>query len=170
MAQTLYCNIASVAAKAVRRLGYVDVVETTAGTWAAIPTIIQLFGPGIHKPGETVQGPIGSTGSSSASIVPTAAADLVEIVANGNSIGSGPTASAASISTILKQAATTLGTQTCASYTAGSSAAFDCPFSFDYLTITNSTSSISYSVTQSSSGASTGGINNQSFILREIST
>jgi hypothetical protein len=54
-AQTLYCSTSAVTAKAVRYLGYVDVQEATAGTWATLPTLVQLFGPGIRKPGEVVQ-------------------------------------------------------------------------------------------------------------------
>lgn len=54
-AQTYYCNISSVTARAVRILGYVDILETVAGTWASGPTFTQLFGPGIKRPGDTVQ-------------------------------------------------------------------------------------------------------------------
>jgi hypothetical protein len=53
-AQTLYCN-ASISAVAVRYIGYVDIQETVAGTWATGPNKIQLFGPGVFKPGETYQ-------------------------------------------------------------------------------------------------------------------
>lgn len=55
LAQKFYCNISAVTSRAVRILGYVDVQETTAGTWATGPTKVQLFGPGIRKPGEVVQ-------------------------------------------------------------------------------------------------------------------
>lgn len=54
-AQTTYCNVASVTSKAFRILGYVEIQEATAGTWVTGPTAVQLFGPGIKKPGDVVQ-------------------------------------------------------------------------------------------------------------------
>ena len=47
----------AVTAKAMRILGYMDWSSglTTAGTWAIVPTLVQLFGPGISKPGDIVQ-------------------------------------------------------------------------------------------------------------------
>ena len=74
-AQTLYCNISAVSAKAVRRIGYIDIQEATAGTWSAGPTYVQLFGPGIRKPGELIQAIYVSTTSvqtSSGASFPTA--------------------------------------------------------------------------------------------------
>lgn len=48
---------AAVSAKAMRILGYLEWSSglTTAGTWDAVPTRIQLFGPGIALPGELIQ-------------------------------------------------------------------------------------------------------------------
>lgn len=54
-AQTYYCNISSVTARAIRILGYIDIQQVTAGTWATSPTVVQPFGVGIAKPGETIQ-------------------------------------------------------------------------------------------------------------------
>jgi hypothetical protein len=54
-AQLLYCNISAVSAKAVRELGYIEITETTAGTWSANATFIQLKGPGVKKAGDIVQ-------------------------------------------------------------------------------------------------------------------
>jgi hypothetical protein len=55
VAQTYYCNISSVTARAVRIVGYVDIQEVTAGTWATSPTTVQVFGPGVKKPGDIIQ-------------------------------------------------------------------------------------------------------------------
>ena len=43
--------------KAFRILGYFEYTSglTTAGTWNAAPDILQLFGPGVKKPGDTIQ-------------------------------------------------------------------------------------------------------------------
>lgn len=50
-------NGTTVSNKAIRILGYVEYSAglATAGTYASAPTTIQLFGPGIKKPGDTVQ-------------------------------------------------------------------------------------------------------------------
>jgi hypothetical protein len=36
-------------------LGYVESTQATAGTWATSPSKVQLFGPGVKRPGDTVQ-------------------------------------------------------------------------------------------------------------------
>lgn len=76
LAQTYYCNISSVTARAVRIIGYVDVQESSAGTWSSGPTYVQLFGPGIKKPGDVVQSGqfTTTTPTSSTSTTPTATA------------------------------------------------------------------------------------------------
>lgn len=55
-AQVIYTGTA-VTSKALTILGYMDWATglTTAGTWAIVPTTIQLMGPGIPKPGDVVQ-------------------------------------------------------------------------------------------------------------------
>jgi hypothetical protein len=47
----------AVTSKAFRILGYMEWSSGlgTAGTWSAVPTLVQLFGPGIKKPGDIVQ-------------------------------------------------------------------------------------------------------------------
>jgi hypothetical protein len=56
-AATLYCSAGALSNVAMRILGYLEWSSglTTAGTWASGPTRIQLFGPGIKKPGDVVQ-------------------------------------------------------------------------------------------------------------------
>lgn len=56
-------NGTTITSKSFRILGYVDYAAglTTAGTYASVPTTVQLFGPGIRKPGEIVQVAFGST-------------------------------------------------------------------------------------------------------------
>ncbi len=94
---TLYASTGSLAGKAVRIIGYLEATEATAGTWATAPSKIQLFGPGMKKPGDIVQGPIyatsnnGSTGSGTSntttlptlSITPTSPINLIRIAARG---------------------------------------------------------------------------------------
>lgn len=62
-------NGTTVTSKAFRILGYVEYGTglTTGGTYASGPTAIQVFGPGIRKPGEPVQRLFSSTTSTTAS-------------------------------------------------------------------------------------------------------
>jgi hypothetical protein len=88
------------AGKAFRIIGYLDYASglTTAGTYASAPTTVQLFGPGIKKPGDTVQvkyltGSTVTTSTSTSfanagdqlSISPTAAPNLInaKVFVNG---------------------------------------------------------------------------------------
>jgi hypothetical protein len=108
-AQEYYCN-ASAVSGAIRALAYLEITETTAGTWTTAPSKVQLFGPGIKRPGETVQNPNNSTTSvgtfagsilaalssgQTVSITPQSAANVIRVIAAGtvtNTIAcSGPT-------------------------------------------------------------------------------
>lgn len=64
-AQNLYCSTSAVSAKSIRYIGYIDIQETTAGTWASLPNTTQIFGPGIPRPGSVIKiiGPITNTGA-----------------------------------------------------------------------------------------------------------
>lgn len=53
VAGTLYCSTSAVASSVIKILGYVEATETT-GNWGSVGAI-QLFGPGIYKPGESMQ-------------------------------------------------------------------------------------------------------------------
>ena len=156
-AQTIYCNISAVTARAVRYLGYIDIQETTAGTWASGPTYVQLFGPGIHKPGETVNGPL-FTGSQSATqslaIVPTSAANFVKFSFTAE-------ISLTSASSVLayKRGSTTLWTGTVGgsgiqAHFSDSGAILDAPAT---------TSSTTYSITNSN-----GAVERETIMLEEI--
>ena len=95
-AQALYCSASAVSGKAVRRLGYVEATWTSGTGWSG-PTTVQLFGPGIKKPGDVVQTVIGTTTTMlsgagatptashlTASIVPTSAVNLIWAQATGS--------------------------------------------------------------------------------------
>ncbi len=60
-----YANVSAITAKSIRILGYLEWSSglVTAGTWAAIPTKIQLYGPGQYKPGQEVQRQFNFTGA-----------------------------------------------------------------------------------------------------------
>lgn len=101
-AQTLYCGISSVSAKAVRYIGYIEIQESTAGTWASGASLMQLMGPGVHKPGDIIRTfvlnnatPNGSVGATvtitglTTSVSPLSAANLFLVRAHGTGNGSG---------------------------------------------------------------------------------
>lgn len=92
-------SAAGVSNDAVRIIGYCDFSSglATVGSWASSCTTLQPFGPGVAKPGETVQGPYVSTSTSTASsssatkveanptqaITPTSTINLIRIVGAG---------------------------------------------------------------------------------------
>lgn len=100
--QTWYGSAAATG-RAFRIIGYVESTQTSAGTWASSPSFIQLFGPGVKKPGDAVQRSfqvsatapsttsttfVALTGAS-ISLTPSSAANLIRITGNGNLRGEG---------------------------------------------------------------------------------
>jgi len=87
-----------VSADAVRIIGYCDYATgvSVGGTWASSCTSLQVFGPGVNKPGSVVQTVYGTTSTQTtttsasyvasnltASITPTRSANLVRVSADG---------------------------------------------------------------------------------------
>lgn len=85
----------------VRIIGYAEFASglTTAGTWASAPTQLQLFGPGIAKPGDVVQTIVSSTTTpgtttsatfaalatgQSQAITPTSSVNFIRVFAEGS--------------------------------------------------------------------------------------
>ena len=79
----VFYTAAAQTSKAIRILGYLEWSSglTTAGTWASGPTKIQLMGPGVRKPGATVQMVAAqySTNTSTTNTTPTATGQSVSI-------------------------------------------------------------------------------------------
>jgi hypothetical protein len=112
-AQTLYTDTAGVTSKAVCWLGFVEIVEATAGTWATAPTLVVNAHPGVPYTGHVLQvvNDIEETGGTttsatladvsgaSASLTPSSRANLLEchvdysqVCANQTSTSAGSTA------------------------------------------------------------------------------
>lgn len=76
-----YAAVSALASKSIRILGYMEWASglATAGSWNALPTTVQLFGPGQKKPGDTVQ----SVGVAAASVsfTPTSKVNQVRVSA-----------------------------------------------------------------------------------------
>ncbi len=88
----VFYTTAAQSAKAFRILGYMDWGSglATAGTWATGPTAIQMFGPGIKKPGEEIQSSFtqsatsannGGSGYTPSNTLPTTAASVLCVTA-----------------------------------------------------------------------------------------
>jgi hypothetical protein len=94
-AGTIQTSVASLSGKAIRIIGYINVTWTSGTGWGS-PTKVQLFGPGVHKPGERVQLVSASTSASTAcngsnvqtalsgSITPTSPVNLIRIEADAD--------------------------------------------------------------------------------------
>jgi hypothetical protein len=115
-------NGTTVTSKAFRIVGYVEYNSTgltTAGTYATGPNFIQVFGPGIRKPGELVQKASMTTSSVTSvtssfatttvtqAITPTSSANLINVRATG-----GVSVSGAVLATFtLSRGSTSVGSQ-----------------------------------------------------------
>jgi hypothetical protein len=97
-------NGTAVSSKAYTILGYLDYDAglATAGSYASVPSKLQLFGAGIKKPGEVVQAVQALT--STTAIVPTTSVNLVKVQASTTS----NTAGAAAITCSVLRGVTTL--------------------------------------------------------------
>jgi hypothetical protein len=97
----IWYTAATLASKNFRIFGYVESTQATAGQWATAPSKVQLFGPGVKRPGDEVQKVVfvnttttdtATTGSFTAftnanvSITPVSAANLIRVdsIGNGN--------------------------------------------------------------------------------------
>jgi hypothetical protein len=148
-AQTIYCSTSAVTAKAIKILGYIEIQETVAGTWATGPTIVQLLAPGTRRPGEVVQILQPAVGTStSQAIVPLSSANPVRFTASTQINVSVP--AFATVNFI--RAATTLLSQTVGDNSTGTGTA-SYVVSATILDVPATASSVTYSIS-TATGAS----------------
>lgn len=148
----------AVSSKAYRILGYMDWASglATVGTWASGPTTIQLFSPSMPQPGDIIQSVVATASSSTTvssttltvttltvSITPTAAPNLIKVVAVGSMRAS--TAGDAAIATLRRGTGTNIGAALDSS-TNATSAEVRTPACFVALDAPNTTSSTAYAV------------------------
>jgi hypothetical protein len=121
-----YANVASLTSLPIRILGYLEWSAglTGTGVWNAIPTKIQLFGPGQRKPGEVVQAAYATAASSPATITltPTSQVNPVVLGANCEQSSSG---TGVNLTLTLKRGATTVRTAVAFVPTGSGGGAFD---------------------------------------------
>jgi hypothetical protein len=142
-----------------------------AGAWAAAPTKIQLFGPGVRRPGEIVQTALGSTAvmvthtssgltdtGLSAALAPTSAANAVKISGTNTEIFPSAAGLGAQVklvrgsTAILQMSGGTIG------YGSASQGIINVPFA--WLDFPGTTSSTTYK-TQAAAGNGSGTVNSQ---------
>lgn len=138
-AGVFYCpNGTTLTSVAFRTLGFAayDSGLATAGTYASVPTKLQLFGPGVRKPGDIVQTASANLATSVA-ITPTSPSNLIKVVSTTQLNGSSST-----MNVTLKRGSTTLiviGAQP------GSTIA-SMPFAVSWLDNPGTTSATTYSL------------------------
>jgi len=100
-------SVASLTGKAIRIAGYVEATWTNGTGWATTPSKVQVFGPGVHKPGDVVQ-VVYESASPSLAITPSSAINLVKFSA---SIACAAPASSTAVEMQFKRSSTALATQ-----------------------------------------------------------
>jgi hypothetical protein len=144
-AGTFYATSAP-AGVAFRVLGYMEFTLGAAGTWAA-PSLTQIYGLGIKKPGDIIQSGFNNNGAGTVSqaITPTSAANLVKATSSGFAVIAN---SAANIggTVQLKRSGSAIQTVTMLAQGGGSGGNLDTPFAHVQLDNPNTAASVTYSI------------------------
>ena len=164
---------AAVSSKALRILGYAEWSAglATAGTWASAPTKVQLFGPGICKPGEVVQSALGTASTAvthtnsgltdtglAATLTPTSAANAVKVAGTNTEIF--PNASGLGAQIKLLRGSTAVLTMSSGTIGYGSNSLGIINVPFFWLDFPGTTSATTYK-TQAAAGNASGTVNSQ---------
>ena len=174
----IQANVAAMSGVAIRIAGYVEVTWTSGTGWATTPSKIQVFGPGVHKPGDTVQevftqsstvtsaGASFAASSAAASITPTSAVNLIEVSESGTV----NTAVAAVVTSVVRRGSSTNISQSAQTGATGGGAndfGVDAVVSYDIIDAPQTTSSTTYTIYFNSSTGSSAMISSHAH-LREI--
>jgi len=146
-----------------RILGYVESTQATAGTWATSPSKVQLFGPGVKRPGDVVQKSYSTTttsgtttstsyanlsGGQTANITPTNAANPIRVAMFGSVTYTGAALNTQNGAIRLVRGATLIGATTTGITTSSSVTItqVEGAISIDNLDLPNSITQQSYTV------------------------
>jgi hypothetical protein len=175
----LASTVAGLSGKAVRLLGYLEVTEATAGTWATAPSKIQLFGPGMKKPGDVIQTiyatnatPANTTSNTpqtflSQAITPTSAINLILVNASANGGNQGTGGLLCTIQTY--RGSTAIGNPQSIGNVSGGAIGAEAGVAFPTLDAPGTTSSTTYAVKYlSSNNANQVNLYAAQIILQEI--
>lgn len=165
-AGVFYCpNGTTLTSIAVRKIGFLEYSPglATAGNYTSAPTKLQLFGPGVSKPGDVVQSGFNSAASSvSVAITPSSAINLIRVAAAGFSVIAN-SAALLSGAVVLKRGVTTIQSITQTYQGGGSGGNLNWPFAHVQLDSPATAASVTYSFT-----TSTVNIGQSSLLVEEI--
>ena len=176
-AGVIQTSVASLAGKAIVIVGYIEATWTSGTGWGS-PSKVQLFGPGVHKPGDTVQevftqsstvtsaGASFAASSATASITPTSAVNLIEVSESGTV----NTAVTAVVTSVVRRGSSTNISQSAQTGATGGGAndfGLDAVVSYDVIDAPQTTSSTTYTIYFNSSTGSSAMISSHAH-LREI--
>jgi hypothetical protein len=145
-AGTIQTSIGGLTGVAIRIAGYVEVTWHSGTGWDTTPSKVQVFGPGVHKPGEVVQIVFAQTGTNASAgstfaasnvavgITPTSGINIIEVSLSGN-CNTGP--GATMTMTVRRGTSTSVGQseQVGISGSGSSSLAIDGAVAFDFLDV-----------------------------------
>lgn len=163
-ANTIYTSVSALSGKAIRVAFFVEATWTNGSGWAV--SAVQLFGPGVKKPCDVVQGPFFTNGTSQ-SITPTSAINQIAIVASSTvQLGSVTSAGGIIVRSILRNGANALQTHTNEQYNPTGVGPMVAGFGHAWMDSPNSTSAQNYNITIS--GTAGVSLVNDSIMLWEI--
>lgn len=129
-------------------LGYLEYSAglATAGNYGSAPTKIQLFGPGVKKPGDAVQAVFISTSgvTPSLSITPTSTINLVKVSASATGTTGNQAAGSYSMADTIKRGVTSLVSETLQGANGAGGTPFIASFSFPILDNPATASAVAY--------------------------
>jgi hypothetical protein len=140
----IYTSVSSLSGKAIRIGFFIEVQWTSGGGWGT-PSAVQLFGPGVKKPCDIVQGPFFTNGTSQA-ITPTSTINQIGISASSVVQVTPTTATTWTVRSLLKRGASILQTLTKQDYNASGSGDMVGSFGHAWLDSPTTTSSTTYSI------------------------
>ena len=155
--------------RAFRILGFLTYESglVTVGTYNNPPTEVQLFGPGVRKPGDVMQTQSNQGVISSLHITPVSAANLVKVYVSGNWISQLSINALFTVETLLKRGATTIATQSVAGR-AQTGDIVNGTYAFTLVDNPQTSASTSYNITFSVSNTSAANFGPANYLLDEL--
>jgi hypothetical protein len=157
-AGTIQTSVASLSGKAIRIVGFIEATWTSGTGWGS-PTKVQLFGPGVHKPGDVVQTIYAATTSAAtngggaltssnvtANLTPTSTVNLVRIDSSAAWLTTANSGAQMLLSAQIQRGATSITPQVVTGPGGGSSIGYQGTLSFSAFDAPGATSSQTYAL------------------------
>jgi hypothetical protein len=181
-AGVIQTSVGGLSGKAIRIAGYIEVTWTSGTGWATTPSKVQLFGPGVHKPGDVVQTIYASTTSTAtngggaltasnvtANLTPTSTVNLVRVDSSAGWLTTANSGAQMLLSAQIQRGATSITPQVVTGPAGGSSIGYQGTLSFSAFDAPSATSSQTYALYFNSSTIGHNvQITNGMIILQEI--